>query len=118
MDVVRSVLVVIHLATLVGLSLGSVALLVGFAPPGSSRAVVVASAVMGLSGLALIGVRSALGLDVNALKLAVKAGVLVGVLVLARLLARDGSDDRRLRRAAGGIVGLLIADTAIAFGWA
>lgn len=119
MDVLRSVLLVVHLTTLAGLLLGLLAVLTGFAPPLLRTAIGTGAVVMGLSGVALVGVRSALDLAIDPAKIVVKLLVLVGIVVLARRLGRsdDPAGRRSHRRVGGAMAGLVLADVAIAVAW-
>jgi len=114
MDTVRTAALIAHLVGVAGLV---VALCLAVAPRARSwatRGVVLSGAFSGLTGLALIGARAALDLSINGPKLAVKAIILIAIIVLANRLR---STTRQLQPAGAAIAALVAANVAIAVAW-
>lgn len=119
MEGLRTALIAAHVATLAALFASALA--TAWAPRLNVPRRLVASnaVVMGLTGIALIGARATLELGNNGPKLAVKAAVLTGIVVLARRLGGDRARPRRaaLPSYAAGIAALAVVNTAIALAW-
>lgn len=122
MDTLRTVALVVHMATLAALAIAIVGLAVPQTRRAAARAVVISAAIMGISGITLIGARVGLDLPIIAAKMIVKIAVLVGIFIVAARLRQDrsGSTTPARKRVVGivlMIAALVAADTVVAIAW-
>lgn len=120
MEVVRSLLLGLHLITLAVI----IVLAIGGVIRSSTRLVLplrLSAIVMGLSGLGLVGTLAALDEPINAPKLLVKLLVVVAVVVTASLVGKrlrdESSGPASARQLTSLLIALALVNTGIAYGW-